>query len=167
MKIFNYDGKRYFKKMFERLYQVCLFNSFVKINYKLSYWSAMVIYLFTYRLNGNQSLRTGSVTSVNLSNPLNHWNSARESRKVLIYLFKHLNLPLIVRKFCKLIMFLNDFDLSILGQGSAQKKAIAPNTIAKKPAAYQPPHAKHAAAIQAEVIQQLFYNLQWYQINNY
>lgn len=63
-------------------------------------------------------------------------------------------------------MFLNDFDLFILGQGSAQKKAIAP-TIAKKPAAYQPPHAKHAAAIQAEVIQQLFYNLQWYQINNY
>jgi len=55
-------------------------------------------------------------------------------------------------------MFLTNFYLSILGQGSAQKKTTAPNPIAQKPAAYRPPHAKHAAAVQAEVTQQLFNN---------
>ncbi|XP_010540051.1 PREDICTED: eukaryotic translation initiation factor 2A [Tarenaya hassleriana] len=38
------------------------------------------------------------------------------------------------------------------GQGSAQKKPTASNPTAQKPAAYRPPHAKTAAAIQAELL---------------
>lgn len=59
------------------------------INFKSSYLSAMVI--FTYRLNGNQSPRTGSVRSVNLSSQLNHWNLKRANRKVWVSWFLTLN----------------------------------------------------------------------------
>lgn len=38
-----------------------------------------------------------------------------------------------------------------LGSGSASRKAAPSNPTATKPAAYRPPHAKQAAAIQAEV----------------
>ncbi|XP_019083329.1 PREDICTED: eukaryotic translation initiation factor 2A-like [Camelina sativa] len=91
MKIFNYDGKRYFKKAFEKLYQ--------------AEWKPVSPDRF-----GEISELIKSVESLKLGEGKSQ------------------------------------------GQGSAQKKAIVPNTIAKKPAAYQPPHAKHAAAIQAELL---------------
>ncbi|XP_010428226.1 PREDICTED: eukaryotic translation initiation factor 2A [Camelina sativa] len=91
MKIFNYDGKRYFKKAFEKLYQ--------------AEWKPESPDRF-----GEISELIKSVESLKLGEGKSQ------------------------------------------GQGSGQKKAIVPNTIAKKPAAYQPPHAKHAAAIQAELL---------------
>ncbi|ESQ27869.1 hypothetical protein EUTSA_v10018413mg [Eutrema salsugineum] len=90
LKIFNYDGKRYFKKNFERLYQ--------------AEWKPESPDRF-----GEISELIKSVESLKLE--------AGKSQ----------------------------------GQGSTQKKAVAPTTI-QKPAAYRPPHAKHAAAIQAELL---------------
>ncbi|KAH0938430.1 hypothetical protein HID58_005891 [Brassica napus] len=40
----------------------------------------------------------------------------------------------------------------ILGQGSAQKKAVASISTIQNCVSYRPPHANHAAAIQAELL---------------
>lgn len=40
---------------------------------------------------------------------------------------------------------------NLSGQGAASRKAPSANPPARKPAAYRPPHAKNAAAVQAEV----------------
>lgn len=45
-----------------------------------------------------------------------------------------------------------------LGSGSASRKAAPSNPTATKPAAYRPPHAKQAAAIQAEVYTNYSFN---------
>ncbi|KAL1194099.1 Eukaryotic translation initiation factor 3 subunit B [Cardamine amara subsp. amara] len=91
MKIFNYDGKRYFKKMFEKLYQA-------------------------------------------------EWKPESADR------FSEIS------ELIKSVESLKLEEGKSQGQGSAQKKAIASNPIAQKPAAYRPPHAKQAAAVQAKLL---------------
>ncbi|CAN8235118.1 unnamed protein product [Cochlearia groenlandica] len=91
IKIFNYDGKRYFKKMFAKLYQV-------------------------------------------------EWKPESSD------------------KFCEITELVKSAGSLKLGegksqgQGSALKKPVASIPTIQKPAAYRPPHAKHAAAIQAELL---------------
>ncbi|KAL0700634.1 hypothetical protein Bca4012_056756 [Brassica carinata] len=96
IKIFNYDGKRYFKKMFERLYQVEWKpespDSFDEISELLK-----------------------SVESLKLE----------QGQKSLLFFLTLL--PILI------------------------KKPVSIPTV-QKPAAYRPPHAKQAAAIQAELL---------------
>ncbi|CAN7053007.1 unnamed protein product, partial [Brassica rapa subsp. trilocularis] len=91
IKIFNYDGKRYFKKMFERLYQV-------------------------------------------------EWKPESPDR------FDEIS------ELLKSVESLKLEEGKSQGQGSSQKKPVASIPTIQRPAAYRPPHAKQAAAIQAEVL---------------
>ncbi|KAG2252997.1 hypothetical protein Bca52824_083133 [Brassica carinata] len=91
IKIFNYDGKRYFKKMFERLYQV-------------------------------------------------EWKPESPDR------FDEIS------ELLKSVESLKLEEGKSQGQGSSQKKPVASIPTIQRPAAYRPPHAKQAAAIQAELL---------------
>lgn len=53
---------------------------------------------------------------------------------------------------CKKVYLVLKRFYSFLGQGSSQKKLVASIPTIQRPAAYRPPHAKQAAAIQAEVL---------------
>lgn len=90
MKVFHYNGSLYFKKMFDKLYQVSLvmtleavldyleqlldilpFFSFFSFSFFLSHPFSSGLY-YLCRLIGNQSHQIGLVTSMNLLSLLIH-----------------------------------------------------------------------------------------------
>ncbi|KAL0663815.1 hypothetical protein Bca4012_100652 [Brassica carinata] len=120
IKIFNYDGKRYFKKMFERLYQV--------------EWKPESPDRFdeiSELLKSVESLKLEEGKSQGLSLLFLESETCADCKKVY----------LVLKRF-----------YSFLGQGSSQKKPVASIPTIQRPAAYRPPHAKQAAAIQAELL---------------
>ncbi|KAF2594792.1 hypothetical protein F2Q70_00044639 [Brassica cretica] len=120
IKIFNYDGKRYFKKMFERLYQV--------------EWKPESPDRFdeiSELLKSVESLKLEEGKSQGLSLLFLESETCADCKKAY----------LVLKRF-----------YSFLGQGSSQKKPVASIPTIQRPAAYRPPHAKQAAAIQAELL---------------